>query len=611
MKTNFPFKTILFFTLLLQSSFGFAQFVEFGPVHRTKNVARGNSTENSRTVESNVLPFWDDFSRGIDTLKWKVEGVSYTETIGINAPSVGMALFNGVNESGVPYSLQIRDQGESDYLTSRPFDLSGIDPSQRQSLYLSFFWQAGGKAEAPDESDRLSLQILNPEGSWQTVWFQRGGEEVNRTRFFQEIIQIRPEWQHSAFQFRFFSNGRQSGPFDSWLLDYIYLNVKRSPSNLTYPDRALTQSNQVRLDGFGAYPWELMEKHQGKKWTAVKNEFLNLDSRFRAMEYSILAADTTGRILSSINANTPFNPVPNSLERRSFLSRTFDEIPLLSQPGDLIFKTYLTTGDGFLFEINQGDTIRYPGLDYRVNDTIQTRFPVRDYFAYDHGDADYAAGINQRSGQLAVQYESPEPVFIKGISIYFTDPTQANQAIDLVIWEDLSLKPIYSKEFVIPVREPGQKLVYFPIEERIEVSSEFFVGFTQFTNSFIQVGLDKLNDQGDKIFYNVGGGWAQNTEVLGSLMIRPHVSKFSEDGGNNLPDAGFRIFPNPVVDELMIEGEFIDLKIVDSFGREILLPREQLVQGEMINFRGQRPGIYVLNLITTTGPKSFRILVKK
>lgn len=93
-------------------------------------------------------------------------------------------------------------------------------------------------------------------------------------------------------------------------------------------------------------------------------------------------------------------------------------------------------------------------------------------------------------------------------------------------------------------------------------------------------------------------------------MIRPHVAKSLEGGNNALPETIYRLFPNPVTDELQIQGEFSDLTVVDSFGREILLPREQTKQGEIVNFRGQRPGVYVVNLLTPSGLKSVRILVK-
>ncbi len=588
-----------------------AQFVEIAPIHQQKFAETKKATTSSRIQNINSLPFWDDFSKGIDTLKWTVEGASYTETIGQNAPSLGMVLFNGVDQNGRPYSLQTRDQGESDFLTSKPFDLSSLTLTERESLYLSFFWQAGGKAEAPDANDRLTLQILNPSGEWIPVWFQFGGEELDRTNFSQEIVQILPEWQHENFQFRFFSNGRLVGPFDSWLLDYVYLNFNRDENDLTYSDRALTQQNQVKFGDFRAYPLELLQSDQSGLWTQVQNEFFNLEDRFRAMEFSTQLTDSLGNILLVINDDTPINPVPNSLERRTFLSREFDNIPVPIEPTDLIFSTALTTGDGVLFEIQNGDTIRYNSVDYRINDTVKTSFPIRDFFAYDNGSPDYAAGINQRSGQLAVRYNSPEPVFIKGISINFTNASQANQPIDIVVWDEIDRSPIFLKESLIPEKVPGQDFIYYALDTNLRVSGEFFIGFTQFSNDFIHVGLDKVNDNAEKIFYNVGGGWVQNEEVRGSLMIRPHVSLAAPFEQSQLPDLVFRIYPNPVVDRLFVKGQFAEITIFDSFGRQILLPKERINDGEIVNFEGQKPGVYVINLFSDSGSKSFRILVTK
>ena len=606
--------SLLFFCfalLLLQSQKSLAQFVEFAPIHQEKFSKEPQNPYSARTQANNTLPFWDDFSTGIDTLKWTIAGASYSETIGNNAPSLGAILFNGVDQNGRPYSLQIRDQGESDFLTSKPFDLTGLTGAQQESLYLSFFWQAGGKAEAPDDRDRLTLQVLDAQGNWTTVWFKSGGEDLDRTVFTQEAVKIPSELQHAAFQFRFFSNGRQIGPFDSWLVDYVYLNFSRSETDLSYRDRSLTRRNQLKLGEYSAYPLDLLQQEQTGLWTEVQNEFLNLENRFRAMEYSIHLEDSAGSTLLSINEDTPFNPVPNSLERRSFSSRKFEEIPVLSSQTDLIVTTSLTSGDSFLFEVENGDTIRYNSVDYRLNDTVKTVFPVRDFFAYDNGSADYSAGINQRSGQLAVKFETPEPVYLTGISINFTNAVQANQAIDIVVWDEIDQSPILVKESLIPVKEPGQTFVYYELDTNLRVSGQFHIGFTQFSNDFIHVGLDKMNDQGDKIYYNIGSGWVQNEDVKGSLMLRPHVSLAPPFEESTLPEPSFRIYPNPVVDRLHIEGEFAEIAIFDSFGRQILLPRERNDEGEIINFEGQRPGIYVINLFSESGPKSFRILVNK
>ncbi len=598
-----------FAILFLRIESGFAQFVEIAPIPQKKFAPNSGVSVSSRIQNQNILPFWDDFSAGIDTLKWTVDGASYTETISENAPSIGAILFNGVNAIGEPYSLQINDQGESDFFTSKPFDLSTLSPEESESLYLSFFWQAGGKSEAPDQNDRLTLQVLNSEGSWITVWLKQGGEGLNRTVFTQEIIRIRPEWQHAGFQFRFFSSGRQVGPFDSWLLDYVYLNSNRNESDLNFRDRALTQPNQVTWGEFTAYPLELLQNEQSGQWTPIKNEFVNLENRFRAMEYSIHFEDSLGNLVLPVNSNTPFNPVPNALERRSFLSREFEEIPVPSSPSDLVIQTALTSGDGLLFDIQGGDTVRYASVDFRLNDTVKTILPIRDFFAYDNGSADYSAGINQRGGQLAVRYNSPESVYLKGISINFTNASQANQAIDIVVWDEIDKSPNLTKESLIPVKVPGQDFIYFSLDTNLRVSGEFHIGFTQFTNDFIHVGLDKINDRADKIFYNVGGGWVQNEEVRGSLLIRPHISLAPPFEESSLPGSGFRIYPNPVVNRLFIEGKFTELVIFDSFGRQILLPRERSDDGEIVNFEGQRPGIYVVNLFAASGPKSFRILV--
>ena len=94
-------------------------------------------------------------------------------------------------------------------------------------------------------------------------------------------------------------------------------------------------------------------------------------------------------------------------------------------------------------------------------------------------------------------------------------------------------------------------------------------------------------------------------------MLRPHVALAAPFEQSELPESQFRIYPNPVVNQLFVEGTFTELTVFDSFGRQILLPRTPSDDGEIVNFEGQRPGIYVINLFSESGPKSFRILVSK
>lgn len=600
-------KACLLFLLLGLSQEMRAQIVEFSPVHTIKTPRSSTIKSALRTQNENTLPFWDDFSQGIDTLFWSLEGASYTETIGIDPPSFGQVLLNGVDANGKPYSVSDRDNGVTDMLTSGSFDLSALSS---QNLYLSFFWQAGGKAEFPDSNDQFYLQFLDSEGSWITVWNQFGGIEENQTQFSQEIIQVETEFQHESFQFRFVADGRQAGPFDSWILDYIYFNNNRSAADLSYKDRSLTQVNQLQLGDFGAYPFELFNDNQNGLWGNIQNQFFNLEDRFRSMEYSIQVKDTLTNSSVSINQNTPFDPVPNSKERRDFISNEFDQVPVPDEMTYLEFNTSLTTGDKNFYVNNGSDTTFFPSVDYRLNDTVKSYFPLQDYFAYDRGTADYAAGINQKSGMLAVKYETPEEVYLKGISINFTNPNQANQAIDIMVWKDLEEDPIFTREDFIPAKEAGEEFLYYSLDTNIRVSGEFFIGYAQFTNDFIQVGLDKSNDQGDKLFYNVFGAWEENKEVQGALMIRPHVAKAEPFEESINPESRLKIYPNPVETFLNLEGSYSELRVFDSFGREIFLQREVDEEREIINFTGQNPGIYLINLLSDDGPKSIRILVK-
>jgi hypothetical protein len=606
---NKPNFYVLIFLLFIGAETSFAQLVELATVPHKNFKTQVEFGSNSRTSNTNTLPFWDDFSQGMDTLAWVFEGASYSESIGINAPSLGVIILDGTDSNGKPYSRQIRDQGAGDYLTSRPFDLSTLSVAQSTSLFLSFFWQAGGRAEMPDENDRLVLQFLNRNGQWISVWEVSGGPERDPNQFSQESVQVLADFQHDAFQFRFVNFGRLSGPFDTWVLDYVYLNTGRTFNQLSYLDRALTQANELKFGDYTAVP-AIFSSSLPSSTGSIKNEFYNLENRFRAMEYSVLITNTNTGASVPINLNTPFNPVPTALERRRFSSNSPSQIPAISEETDLEVKTYLTTGDKNLFVVNSGDSTFFSQVNYRVNDTVTTLIPIRDFFAYDDGRADYAAGINQRSGMLAVKYQVDQPVYIKGLTINFTNADQIDFPIDIMVWQNLDNQPVFRREELIPLKNGIDSLTYFSLDTNIQVTGEFYVGFTQFTNDFIHIGLDKNNDKGDKIFYNVNGTWAENTEVRGSLMIRPHVSLAPPFAQLENPSEIFRIYPNPVENQLNVEGKFRDIKVFDSFGREILLERESTERGEILNFRGQKSGIYVLHLLSEKGAESFRILVK-
>ncbi|RZS97306.1 T9SS type A sorting domain-containing protein [Cecembia calidifontis] len=563
--------------------------------------------------ETLQLPFWDDFSKpGVDPNKWINEGTTQSFTVGNAPPSLGVLLMDGVDARGRPYSNVLVQQGINDRITSQPIDLSGLSAQESGTVFLSFYWQPGGKAELPDFNDDLTLFFLNKDGIWEPVWTVSGELEEEQFFFTPEIIQVTETFQHENFQFRFQISGRSSGPFDSWLLDYVYLNKNRNANNLFFPDRALTQTNTRPLGKYAAIPLFELRRSQANIWQNISNEFKNLENRFRAMEYSVILRDSsTGTVVRKINDNTPFNPVPLANERRRFNSNNFGTIPPPAIETDLELLTYISSGDRFLYQIINGDSVIFRDVDLRVNDTVRTVVSIRDFFAYDDGFVDYSAGINQRNGMLANRFEVTAPAFVKGISINFTNFNQFNSIVDLMIWNSLSNQPVYVKEVFIPEKDNMNEFAYFELEENVRVDDTFFVGFMQFTNDFVYVGLDKTFNNGSEVFFNVSGSWQQNNIVEGSLMIRVHLTENPVVEEQAESAFGFRVYPNPVSDWLTLEGEIDDFSVIDPYGRTINLPVEFIQgDGKMINFAGLQRGVYLVNIRKGVEQKSIRILVK-
>lgn len=588
-----------------------AQFVQL-PTPQEPKKTNTKSTNSRIQAEPLTLPFWDDFSDSpLDSSKWISEGVTVSTTVANTAPSIGTIILDGIDEMGRPYSTVQFEQGFTDRITSKPINLTGLSPSEANSVFLSFFWQSGGKAEIPDENDFISLEFLDQDSLWVNVWEQAGGLTAEEFFFTQEMIKVLPPFLHDKFQFRFQIKGRRSGPFDSWILDYVFLHKNRNPAELSFPDRALTLSNTRPFEKYAAIPLFLLKKDTELEWKATSNEFKNLDRGFRAMEYSFEIREKENQnLVKSINSNTPFNPVPIAQERRTFTSNPIIDVTLPQEETDYEIVSYLVTGDGLLSGVENGVIVTYPEVDFRINDTVRTTLAIRDYLAYDDGSVDYSAGINQRSGMLAVRYEVNSTVYLKGLSINFTNFTQLGGVIDLMVWKELDQEPIFKKEVFIPTKESLNEFGYFEIDQNIEVNGTFYIGFTQFTNDFLYVGLDKTFNNGTEIFFNATGSWVQNETVEGSLMMRAHLLEsppFESESEASIP---LKVFPNPVLDILYIEGQVGTVNIYDPMGRNIILPISENEKGKSVNFGGMQRGIYVIKTIIGEEQKSFRILVK-
>ncbi len=558
------------------------------------------ATANQRVLSSEdtiALPFWDDFSSSDalpDSSKWRGIDSRISKTLGIRPPSIGVAVFDGITFSGTPHNPTTQFVGPADSLSSKSIDLGTIAESQKATVWLSFFWQLKGNGEIPETEDSLRLQFYDVEGNWSTVWSITGGLDNQKDDFEQVLIQLnRQEYFHAGFRFRFQSFNRLTGPFDTFLIDYVYLNKGRNILDNVYFDRALTSLPSYTLNGYSAIPMAQFRNSPQSFVTPPFVGFYNLDNQIQPIEYNaIISRQETGEVIDVLNSQTVVNPVPGGLERRVFVANApnTNAWPLEEDSLNLTTTFFITSGDDVI-----------DGINYRVNDTIRTSFVLDDYFAYDDGTAEFAAGINQSRGQLAIQYFAPEADFLSDIDIYFPQifPLSNGQPIELLVMKDLTgeVGSILAKQsFTANFGSTIDEFVSYSFETPVLVSDTFFIGFQQFTDSFVGIGLDKNNDTGDRIFANVGGEWEQNTRVPGSLMIRPKfaradsiVTAIDEELVNQI-----NIYPNPTHDQITIESSGFSSMILMNITGQELYHINQPRQRETISLAGLSSGIYLV-----------------
>ena len=117
----------------------------------------------------------------------------------------------------------------------------------------------------------------------------------------------------------------------------------------------------------------------------------------------------------------------------------------------------------------------------------------------------------------------------------------------------------------------------------------------------LPVGLDLNTDTGDKIFFNVLGEWEQNTDVAGSLLMRPRFGRGAIVTGIDDPEQPenvLKIFPNPSSGRFQIEGTFDEAILYSSTGQRLRTKLFKTDQNSAtLDMTGFAIGIYQLQLI--------------
>jgi hypothetical protein len=603
------------------------------PVYHQKVQTYPNARTAAVVAELDTisLPFWDDFSFSepdVDSTLWQNGiGVFINPAIGINQPTINVATFDGINSVGRPYNSESDFVAPTDSLLSHAIDLSGISLDKRPTVFLSFFWQMQGLGEMPDETDSLRLEFFDRNGEWVKQWSIIGLEENESTDFQKVYIALTAsEYFHSGFRFKFQSYGKTTGAFDSWHLDYIYLNQDRNTSNESIFDHAIATEPVSLFNTYTQIPYSQLFAFPDTIFAPVKVVLSSFENNIQPVEYNYIIKDEWASNTIYVE-NSTINPLTN-FGRGTIETAAIDKSIFNTNTDSLYISTefqFISGDKYFIKSINNGGADTTFLVDdfynFRLNDTIRRNFLIHDVLAYDDGSAEFSAGINQSNGQLAIQYIIAEQDSITDIDIYFplikpviSEGEQMNLSVFNAVLKNDTLSDVTllaKQNFTISPSDSINKFIRYSFEFPVVVSDTFYIGFQQFKDDFIGIGLDKTTNQGSKIFINTQGDWDRNIKVEGSLMMRPIFGKTDYDpnavvGIEKSEIENLNIYPNPAKDLIHVKGDFDELEIISISGQVINFR----IQNSTINSSSIPNGIYILKATIRGQMQMHKIIIR-
>ena len=524
------------------------------PIGEINSVKTENSTSSSARTEVLTLPFFDDFSTTVTSHPnvdyWMPgSGVYINNTLTTNHPSVNIATFDGVNAAGTPYNIvNPLSQNFTDTLTSQPINLTG--KTVKDSIYISFYWEGKGLGEKPDSSDYISLEFLNSSQEWLTVWTQNG--YMIDTLFKQQFVAIKdPLYFHNAFQFRFRGYGRDSGPYDMWHLDYVYLNAKRTAKDKFIRDITVRKPLTSFLKNYTSMPLRQYKVNPVLATAvSVSTDIVNLNNNENINSFTFTIKDKiTGKnYLTSSDKSVYIGPYTGTGPFRN-QDRIMKINPLTVDASlsavSLQYKLEVLTTD------NQNPDL---SIDLTRNDTISAYTDLSDYYAFDDGSAEYGVQVNQKLGRAAVRFILARPDTIGGVRLLLVpfNKDVSGQSFSVQLYSNSNGKPdqvLAQRAISAKYSDVRNGFLEYEFGSPVAVADTFYIGWLQINEEPVTFGFDRNSLLGkDKIFYNLGTSWEAGTGLNGSVMIRPYLGKSGQGvitGNEPVADTENYFFPNP------------------------------------------------------------------
>ena len=594
------------------------------------------------------LPFFDDFSTTPTgpppPIRWAPGGGTYVNNeYPWLPPSQNAVTFDGLMANGKPYTNSLT-YGPVDTLTSWTIGLSELSPSD--SVYLSFYWQGGGYGDPPtyiynsNEHDSLALFFKDSTQNWQPVWSQRGDNSIVPTIFYQQIIGLKDSiYFHKNFQFRFVAYGPRFLGRSAWNLDYFILNSGRTYTDTTHPDITIMQGPGHALKNYTAMPADQFFANPANE--LADSIALLIKNWGSSGKYFSSGVGMTAKIDSvtvfPLPGATTSNPFPGNLNL--FSADTGSALVPIGSVNNLYLVDTLAQIMYTKIKLQTPDTV-VAGIDYRINDTITISTPLKDYFAYDDGVAEFPVYFNTSDfDEVAVQFYLNEEDTITALDIYFPQYTYNSDSVEgtdvvMMVWDSISVansstgtfgyeNVVYSVDINLQYSALNQ-YVRYSLDTLLRLKQgKFYVGLNLVTDpnaeTQIVLGYDANNSHPDKFFCRTPIGMWSNCSTPdyfpGSYMIRPVFSNKQNTplavvkGVNTLECS---VYPNPTNGLINITGKVNNAKVYDVTGK---LMAEQnfnsMDYSKAMNLQSLNEGLYLVHLSNSNASAVKKIIITK
>ena len=543
---------------------------------------------------------------------WQDHKVYLNDHLALNAPTYGVATFDGVDSTGMPYDWSSQTKhGVADYLTSKAIDLgTNISPTD-SSVYFSFFYQPEGIGNKPQEEDSLILEFKSPDRTyWQYAWSSAGKAMLPDSSFQQVIIPVTGIFLKKGFQFRFKNYATLSGNLDHWHIDYIVLDRNRNAADTSYNDRGVQKMDKTFLNGYYVMPYKYLVESPAAYLkddikVTLKNlkneEVYNGDFNFKIFHnYSQVYIDSLGVV-----DFTALGKKELTCKREGF---TFTGV---GDPSWFDFKVMYDFTSNTL-----GD------YDIRSNDTVSFNQAFRNYFAREDGSAERGYGITKAGAQFAMMFEVPRQDTLRGITINFIPQLEdvRPNGIKLKVWQDSSGSPgalIYeSPDMVYPsyVGYNGFSAYAFDTNAvQATVNGKFHIGFIQATDKMLNVGWDLNTDNSNFVHTNIEGVW-NPTVFKGTPMIRPWLgTDVDVSVKENHAFKEFVMYPNPAKDEIAFAFESSKERTVSFSNIQGQILVSQNISGSKATFNTSdiSNGVYIVVISEASKVSSAKLIINR